>query len=152
MSKRAKILFTLSIALNVLLIGVIGGHVVRKFNDTPWQSAHLSQESQKEMRQAFKRLSPLKDKIWAKKREMHALLLADEFDENAYDMLAVEVAVLKQGMERGRSEVIKDVLSEMSPEERKAFVEHMSHRIEKRMKRHEKWGKNSKREKQKRAE
>lgn len=152
MSKRMKIIFTVSVALNVLLLGVVAGHIGQKYKKAPWEGAALSEESQKKARQVFREFTPLKKDIWAKKRAMNDLLLADEFDEAVYDSLAMEAAQLKQEIEIKRSAAMKDVLTELSPEERQALVEHMSKRIEKRIKRHEKWGRKGREREKKRAE
>ncbi len=140
MSKRMKVIFTISVALNVLLFGTIVGHVGHKYNQAPWQAAHLSEESQKKMKQSFKELAPLKRQIWSKKREMGALLLADNFDAAAYEKVVIEAADLKRQFELERSMAIKNTLVGLSVEERKVYVQHMSKRIDKYMKRHGKWG------------
>lgn len=152
MNKRMKVIFTLSVVLNVLLIGVVAGHIGQKYKQSPWEGASLSEEGQQKARAAFHEFTPLKKDIWAKKREMNDLLLAGEFDEAAYDALALEAAQLKQEMDLKRSAAMKGVLIDLSPEERKAFIEHMSKRIEKRIKRHDKWYKKGKGRAEKRAE
>lgn len=139
MSKRMKIVFTVSVVLNVLLIGIIVGHMVRQFHQAPWQSAHLSDDSRALMRESFKEVLPLKQEMFKKKREVHALLSEEVFDELVYDRLNAELVALKQDFEKRKGTALKAVMMKLSPEERKAFAAHMADRIDGRMKKHRSW-------------
>ncbi len=142
MSKRVKILFTISVVLNVLFVGLIAGHAVHKYKLRHWPG-NLSDEGREVvrnvMREKFKEFAPLRVNLMKKKREMYKILAADEFDPLAYDALVQNIAALQSEYEQHKAEAMKGVVAGLTDEERKEFARVMAEKISGREKRWREW-------------
>lgn len=131
MSKRIKILFTLSLVLNFLLIGAAAGVIAKRFKE-PWPeklSDHGQSVVRSVIRERIKEFLPLRVEVFKKKRQMYKLLAEDDFDPLAYDVLAQEISSLKSQFEQKKAEAMKDVIVGLSDEERKEFSREMAEKI-----------------------
>lgn len=96
MSKKFKIFIILSVILNIVLIGIVGGHAYRRFcTDKPKHniermnnfidSTSLSVEQQDELKKQFKESVPPKLHNRKKhKSELDKILSAEEFDADKF--------------------------------------------------------------------
>jgi Spy/CpxP family protein refolding chaperone len=121
MKKTIKIIFTLSLLLNIALIGVVLGGMYKRYK---WHQppVELSEKSQKilkdnfqqtrmEMRESF-------DKIRADGRELQHIITAETFDREAYDEAVSKILKKKDDLAHAKADSMGDVLSRLSVEER----------------------------------
>lgn len=130
MTRTIKVIFTLSLLCNVLLVGVVGGHIYHRVQSSPWKEgrAQLSEEARALMRQSFHQNKAqhredkraMRDKI----EQMRDVLSAQDFDVTAYDALSSGMIALRaQHMDR-KMQSLKNVAITLQPEER-ATLSHM---------------------------
>jgi uncharacterized membrane protein len=133
MSKRMKILFTISMVLNIVLIGVVAGsaysmhhHWDRKFER---KFGHFSPEVKARIKDAF---SDSRDEFHAfltqakeAREEMKDILNADPFDEAAYDAATEQLNQARLGMMQLKADKTKDIVKSLSVEERRQMAGHL---------------------------
>ncbi len=149
MSKRMKVILTISLLLNILLIGVLGGHAYRTHSDERKGfhelKASLSDETQKMLKDE---MYARKDKIKSMKRQMKAFIgeferisTQDTFDVAAYDAFSKRFIEFDGEVTRRRLEMFKDMALVLSVEERRTFSKMMSKKIMGRyMRGHDRYG------------
>lgn len=128
MSKKIKIIFTLSIILNVLLMGVIGGHSYKRWSKTPYENVRkeLSPESRHVMARSVQNsfrenLDKMKESR-ALKKEIRNILAEEEFDAQKFEELAIEMESIRSDLAMSRLELTKDLASKFSFEDRKKLM------------------------------
>ena len=129
MKKSVKTIFTLSIILNLLLLGTVGGHIYRHTTEPgSWHQIKetLAPETKKVMRETFKRseMFSMFREVRKKRSEIEKVLTAEEFDPAAYDIIAQEIQELNIRFSAKRLEHIKEVASKLPQEERKKLAKH----------------------------
>lgn len=129
MKRSVNIIFTLSVVLNLLLIGVIGGYIYKKQNEPgSWHQVKetLAPETKKIMRDSFKRKEMIAMFMEARKKrsEIEKVLTAEEFDPVAYDALAQEIQAMNTQFSAKRLEHIKRIATKLPQEERKKLAKH----------------------------
>lgn len=136
MKKSVKIIFTLSIILNLLLLGVMGGHVYRmKHEHRPWDEVKesLAPETHQVFKEAFKgkgkEIVPFIRDVRQKKRAVKEVIVAEEFDSAAFDMAARELLALKESFSNSKMKFIEGVLSQLPQEERVKLADHMVEKL-----------------------
>jgi|GEM_PF-3760133 len=134
MNKPVKIVFTVSLILNVLFLGLAAGEVF--FDDDhhrghrPWDEAKaaLAPDTRDIMKATFKEkkkdIIPLFKDARQKKEAMKVILSASEFDGEAYDELAAELGALKGKFMEHRFAAIKTIFSQLPQEERAKIAGH----------------------------
>jgi uncharacterized membrane protein len=138
--RRVKIALALSLALNLVIAGVVGGAMLRDgppkgggrdFGLGPLSEA-LSREDRKALRQAFVERHP---DIRGERREMQAdfaalvvALRADPFDPAALDAALGAIAARNQALLDTGRDLVAERLKAMSQEERAAFAERLEKR------------------------
>lgn len=89
MSKRLKVIFTLSVILNFVLIGLVVGHGYKAFSPHHFKDVDMSPETRATMKAALKekheKIRKVMHDIRAKKKNLEEVMSASEFDVNAYD-------------------------------------------------------------------
>ncbi len=119
--------FTISILLNLLLIGVVGGMALRQPQKS-WHEAtkEMSPEAQHLMARTFQKS---RRDMGAEIREMRAAkkalakaVSAKEFDKKAYERAMKRLSVARAKMAEGRGEAIKELAAELPREERKKLA------------------------------
>ena len=129
MSKTLKVLFTLSILLNLLMAGVIVGHGVKKWKDSDWYEIkdQLQPETRDQMRQAFrsgfKDVRPLFKDAHLKRKELSQILSAQDFDRDAYERAAADLQKLEGKMFAHKFKVVRDIVEGLPVSERKLLTE-----------------------------
>ena len=135
MNKRTKTLLTVSLLLNILLIGVVGGHVYKKWADHPWHEVkkELSPESRnvvgRTFQSAFREIRPLGEEARKARASLVKILSAQEFDEDAFDEAADKLVKIRGDMTALKIQASKDVAKELSVEERKKMANRMAKMI-----------------------
>ena len=91
MTKCVKRCFTVSVVLNVLLFGVLGGHFFMMWQDHPWWEIkeELAPETQNYVaatfQNAFRDIREVGDEARKTRADLVKILSAEKFDEKAFD-------------------------------------------------------------------
>jgi uncharacterized membrane protein len=134
MNKTLKLLFLVSLIVNVLLVGVLMGQLPRRlergsFREQRMEQAlkDLPQPTQTRLREKFKQIraagDPLRDQLRAAREETLGILSADPFDEAAYDRQVSKIDDLQLQLFKKMGQVVKEVAKELSSEERRIFAQ-----------------------------
>src|SRR4051794_1550754 len=116
MTKTMKILFTISIVINVLAIGGATGMVIKKLHDNPWMQAKrdLSPEGQKLMADSFDKMrhdmGPLMDEVQKTRAELRKVLSQEQFDAAKFDEVTAHIKDVRQQMGDKFLATTKDVV------------------------------------------
>ncbi len=136
MKKSLKIIFTLSIVLNLLFIGLSAGYIYSiKFAQKPWEKVkgELSNNTREIIKSSFsggrKDIIPIIRDIRKKKNEMKKIMTAKEFDIQAYNDLANEVQKLEIDFTKRKYKRIGNILSRLPQEERLKMADHLVARL-----------------------
>ncbi len=132
MSRPMKIVFTASIILNVLFLGIAAGgmfhHEPREM--PPWEKAKetLAPETIEVIKSTFKEkkeeIVPLFKEASQKKSAMKEVITAPEMDGDAYDALAEELKILNGKLMDHRISSIKAIFAGLPQEERAKIADH----------------------------
>lgn len=134
MNRTLKLLFLVSIILNVLLVGVLTGQLPRRlergsFREQRMEQAlkDLPQPTQTRLREKFKQMraagDPLREQLRAVREETLGILSAEPFDEAAYDRQVSKIDELQLQMFKKTGQVVKQIAKELPPEERRIFAQ-----------------------------
>jgi uncharacterized membrane protein len=134
MNRAPKLLFLVSIILNVLLVGVLMGQLPRRleresFREQRMEQAlkDLPQPTQTRLREKFKEMraagDPLRDQLRAAREETLGILSAESFDEAAYDRQIGKIDELQLQRFKKIGLVVKEIAKELPPEERRIFAQ-----------------------------
>ncbi len=134
MSKRLKLAFLVSLVLNIVLIGVILGHLPRNWHRASSRQQRIEQalralpepaqshirEKLAQIRAADDSLQPQMD---AARAEALRLLAAEPFDEAAYDRQISKIYDVREQMFKLTGQAIRRAAKELSPEERRMLAD-----------------------------
>jgi len=134
MNRRLKLAFLASMIVNVLLLGVILGQSPRRFDREDRRQQRLEQglkdlpdAARARLREKYQRLRAEAEPHFKQLREAQdgavRLLGAEPFDEAAYDEQVMKINELRMGLTKQLSQVVKDAVKDLSPEERRRFAE-----------------------------
>lgn len=128
MSKRIKIIFTLSLLLNLVLIGIGGGMFYRFTMEGP-VPGDMTPEARHFMARTFQegrdRVRPLIGDIKEKRAKVEKTMIADKFDINAYNAAVAEMMTSRDRIARERAEIMGEALVDLPLEDRKRLAKHM---------------------------
>ncbi|MFN3701030.1 MAG: periplasmic heavy metal sensor [Alphaproteobacteria bacterium] len=131
-AKAMKIFFTVSVLLNIALIGVFAGSALKRMGDDPLRSVHaeMSPEARhivaREMQSAFRDNRAEMQKAREVKKAVRDILSAEEFDAEAFEAKAMEMHDTRTKMGLRRIEVTKELASKLSQEDRKVLATRFS--------------------------
>ncbi len=134
MSKGLKIFLTVSVLLNVLLVGIVIGTFSHTFvgrmergkralmllKDLPPEKREMVLETMKDMR---KHSRETKKKIWKMRDEIIDVFAAPEFDAGLFDQKVAELHALMGEITGEMADETKKIAAELNYEERKAIAE-----------------------------
>lgn len=134
MNTKLKSAFIVSIILNVLLIGIFFGTLSPGFVRESSRRERLTTEIEKLPEPARSRLrdkmaqlrsadNPLREQMRQARNEAIRLLVAEPFDEAAYDSQLVKVNELRGQMSKRMSDDMKELVKGLPPEQRTAVGE-----------------------------
>ena len=134
MNRTLKLLFLVSIILNVLLVGVLMGQLPSRlergsFREQRMEQAlkDLPQATQTRLREKFKQMraagDPLRDQLRAAREETLGILSAESFDEAAYDRQVSKIDELQLQRFKKIGLVVKEIAKALPPEERRIFAQ-----------------------------
>jgi len=134
MSKKTKLVFIASIVLNVLFLGFLVGQSPRRFDRGAMREQRMEQAikdlpeaSQARLRERFQQLRAVADPLFARLRqaqdETARLLGTEPFDDAAFDRQEAKINALRADMTKRLSQVVKNAIKDLTPEERRRFAE-----------------------------
>ena len=134
MTKSVKLAFLASLVLNIILLGIILGHLPRSLEGTPSRQGRMEQALQKlpdavqaKFREKFKQIRAAGDaqrqQMDSARSEALRLLSAEPFDEAAYDRQVSKIDGLREEMFKHMSEAVKQTAKDLTPEERRMFAD-----------------------------
>lgn len=135
MNRRMKIIFTASLLLNIVLVGIGAGLFYKYCQDVPIP-ADMSPEARNFVARTYQEgradVRPLIDEVKARKRAVEAILMADAFDVKAYDAAVEGVLETQSKIMHHRAATMSRALEELSTEDRHKFakqvLEGLSHK------------------------
>ena len=119
--KKTTIFLSISILLNIFLIGYLTGNqfLRKKHHGGPHHHPpHISKELRHEMK--------------TKRKELFKIIVAEEFDEAAFDAKAAELAAIHDKIRLNIPQRIKEKALGKTQEERIRLVKRIKHRFQKR--------------------
>jgi len=144
MGRSSKLLCTLSLALNLFLLGAIAGGAYRWFaGDRPAAAAaqprgvrfaaeELSAERQKQfrlaLRQARRDAAPLMDDARNGRQQVAGLLSAPQYDRVAVEAALARTREADMALRARVEGALTEFAANLTPEERIAFVHALTHR------------------------
>lgn len=132
MTRKMKMLFTLSVIVNVLLLGTAGGMAYKHWSQEPYSEvyADMSPEARnivaRTMQTAFRDGREEMKKAREVKKEIRAILSAETFDAEAFDAQAEKLHTIMSGMGHKRIDVTKELAEQLSQADRKVLAEKFS--------------------------
>lgn len=134
MNKKIKCFVVASVLLNLLLVGVIIGHMSHRFGPRPPfreppEIASLTPEKQEIFREAMKaareKSEGLRKQSRKLRKESAEILAAPTFDKDAYYAKMKEMMALHQQRKLNFAEAVAGIAEKFTPEERKLLAKSM---------------------------
>ncbi len=131
-----KTLIVVSLLLNVLLIGIIVGHVSHRFGGKHFFRRYGSELTVKlpadkeklffeTMKQVHMENKDIRKQIRETREKAISILTAPEFDETAYQIEAEKLHELRGRMMQQLAAATKELATHFNQEERKALAKHL---------------------------
>ncbi len=143
-----KIIFTVSVLLNLTLVGFVGAHQYKKY-----QHHKMLDNRHGEAQDIIKKLKPSRSEMQERMKairqnrtDLKMIIEADEFDLEAYEITIDKILDDKNMSARVRAEKMGKTLSSLSQEDRQKISTHMLSKFSGRSKNHQKGGHKSPRE------
>lgn len=136
MSKNIKILFTLSVITNILLLGLLGGFGIKELREhqEPWEIAKadgMSPTSQEMMQQHIEKaraeLKPVYDDMNRTRAQIKSILAQREVDMKKFESSMKHMRELRQEMSERMGNATKEMLVKMPVDERQKMAERLIH-------------------------
>lgn len=130
MSKKMKVVFTLSVLANLLLAGLVIGHSAKRWGGPPPalpSAENLSADSAALIRKAFEEerpaLLPLIEEMRGVKSDLMDAVSAETFDTQAFDKAARKMKTTLGKMTAQRLDMFKSVSEQLPQEDRVKFAD-----------------------------
>lgn len=137
MNRKLRIIFTLSILLNVLLLGVLAGSFYKRAygpHDGPPHAreadSKFSPRVAKAMKESRQQERALFDQMKDARKDIMDILEAPEFDEAAFNAASEKINKAQQALVDVRTKATLDLARNATAEERKELVSHMKAKSE----------------------
>lgn len=130
MSKNLKILFTLSIILNVLLLGAGGGFAFKEMQEKPWRmmKVQMSPEGRERMSAHYEAMrddmAPLFAEMRKSREQMKEIMASQNFSMNEYDAITKHIRVLRQQIGDKMNAATRQLVVDMPPNDRQKMADH----------------------------
>ncbi|PZQ45442.1 MAG: hypothetical protein DI551_07400 [Micavibrio aeruginosavorus] len=125
MNKRMKLIFTVSLLVNILFVAAGLGMLYKFCRDVPIPP-DMSPDGRHYVAMTFqngrKDAEPLIQDVKAKRKALEEVLIADEFDEAAYEKAVDAFLDTKSDIQRHRAATMQKALEKLSGEDRKKFA------------------------------
>ncbi len=134
MKKNVKILFTLSVLLNVAFLGAAGGMAYHEWQKSPWHKVRndmakndVSPQSQDMLKQRFGKMHQEMEPLFAEMRknreEMRVLLQKRDFDAVRFDLVTQNYRKLRRLMGEQMSDVTKQLAAQLPAQDRQKMAD-----------------------------
>ena len=134
MNRSLKVIFLVSLIANVLLLGIVLGAAPRRLEERPSFRDRVKADIEKlpepartkmreNMEQTRKGDEPTFAEIRQAREETLKIIVAEPFDEAAYDRQVDRISELRRGMFQHMSDNIKGIVKTLPPEQRKAVAD-----------------------------
>ena len=134
MNRTFKLLFFGSVVLNVILVGVFFGRVTHRFERAPSRQERLENSLKEfpepvrsQFRDTLKRMDqegePLGSQIQHARDEILRIIVSEPFDEAAFDQQIKKINELRIQRAQIMTKIVKDVVKNSTPNQRKMLVE-----------------------------
>ena len=134
MNKSVKLAFLASLVLNIVLLGVILGHLPRSLEGRSSRQERMEKALQNlpdaveaKFREKFQQIRAAGDtqrqQMESARAEALRLLGSQPFDEAAYDQQVSKIDGLREEMFKRMGQVVKQTAKELTPEERRMFAD-----------------------------
>lgn len=124
MNRRTKIIFTISLLLNIVLIGA-GAGMAYKMHQDPFPG-DMSPQARAFMGKIFEQgraeVKPLIDETKAKRKIVESILTAETFDRDAYTKAAGDMLDSRDRISRKKAEIMGRALVDVPAADRKEFA------------------------------
>ena len=127
-----KVLCGCSLLLNMVLIGLISGHIYKRWSAQSYQSvqAELSPETRDMVGQTFKNtfreVKDLGDGARLARADLVEILSAEEFDGAAYDMVVARLMDVRNDMQGLKVQAVRELAMTLPAAERQALAARMA--------------------------
>jgi uncharacterized membrane protein len=125
MNRRMKLIFTLSVLLNIVFVGVGVGMFYRFCQEIPIPG-QMSPEARHFIARTFqegrKEIKPLIDEVKADRAKVEKVLTAETFDAKAYDKTVDEMLDSRAAITRKRAEIMGRALADLPAGDRQKFA------------------------------
>ncbi len=126
MSKRIRIIFTLSLIANILFLAVGAGLFYRFCRDDVPIAGDMSPEARHFVARTFQegreKVKPYYEQIRAQRPVVEDIITADEFDKKAYDREVDKMLDIRDKISRERAAVMGQALSDLPQPDREKFA------------------------------
>lgn len=132
MNNKIKTILTVSILVNVLLLGSLAGMVLDKERDMPWEKVKegLSPPSQELVARMFQKtwkdMGPVMRQSMDNRKYLADVVRAEEFDPEDFDEAVERLRGVQDLMTVRKVESTKELLIELPKEDRKKLAEHVA--------------------------
>ncbi len=125
MSRRMKLVFTISLLLNIVFIGVGAGMLVKMCQDVPIPG-DISPESRSFIARTFQKgwedVKPLIAEVKQKRKNVEAILMAETFEPKAYDKAVDELLATQNKILQHRADTMGKALIDLPVSDRQKFA------------------------------
>lgn len=126
MNRRMKMIFTVSVLLNIVFIGVGAGLFFRFCQEEVHIPGQISPEAKHFIARTYQEgreeVKPLIEEVKKDRAKVEAVLTADTFDAEAYKAQVSEMLDSRDAISRKRAEIMGRALVDLPPEDRKEFA------------------------------
>lgn len=126
MSKKLRLIFTLSLIANVLFVAVGAGLFWRFCKDDVPIAGDMSPEARHFVARTFQegreRVKPLYENIRAQRPKVEEIITAEKFDKKAYDKEVDKMLDIRDKISRERADVMGQALSDLPQDDREKFA------------------------------
>ncbi len=124
MNRRMKLIFTASVLLNIVLIGVALGLLYKFCQDIPI-ARDMSPDARNFVARTYQNgreeVKPLIQEVKARRKNVERILTADEFDRKAYDRAVDDLLATQAKIMRHRADTMGKALTDLTDDDRKKF-------------------------------
>jgi hypothetical protein len=138
LSKRMRVVFTISLVLNVLFIAVGAGLLYKFARDDIRIPPDMSPEARHFMARTFQegreQVKPLIEQVKERRAVVREIITAEEFDADAYAEAIEPMLDTRDQISRKRAEIMGKALAELPLEDREKFADRILDGLEGRKK------------------
>lgn len=125
MNRRMKLIFTISLLLNIVFVGIAAGMYVRMKGDIP-MPRDITPEARQFLSSTFEKgraeVKPLIGIAKEKRKAVESVITAENFDRAAYDAAVKDMIDARDTIARKKADIMGRALVDLSADERQKFA------------------------------